>query len=482
MQRNCAFFAVVVMTIVPGLLQAQTTFERYYGGPGRDEAALARPLAGGYVVCGRTMSFGADSGDIWVIWTNLSGDTVRTRRYGIPGRAMRPSDIVSTGDGGFIVAGDARTLGQGDDARDIWLAKVTATGDTQWTRTFGGPLGDENPVVQPVGDGCIVLASYQTGLNSNHDFWLLMLDAGGGVVWEKKYGGAGTDVPKGITPTADGGFILTGYTCREGQPMGDVWLLKTDAAGDTQWTRKYGNDAAFDQGQAVTPTEDGGYLVCGTVSATTTMDWYVVKTNGSGDSLWTKTWGTALYDMGGSCIQVPGGGYVLCGFVNSNYTTTGDLCLLALTTAGDSAWCRTYGGAAPEFGLAAARCPDGGFIIAGVTMSYGTAGDAYLVKTDASGGIGIAEPRARAATRGTALVAWPNPFRTTISLQAAMGGPAEVRIYDAMGRRVRAMPANVGFVWDGRDESGRTLAAGAYRCVLVVRGRVVASRDLVLTP
>jgi len=218
--------------LVPVAAMAQITFERNYGGEQRDEAAVARPIPGGYVVAALTRSLGADSGEVWVIWTNPHGETLKTRKYGVPGMAMRVSDIQPAIGGGYWLGGDARLLGQSDDSRDIWIARLDEDGETLHTRMYGGSLNDANPVFVPTADsGCFALASYQKGLNSDKDFWLLKLDASGDTVWAKKYGWDGTDEPKAITATPDGGLILTGYTRVAGQPMGDVWLLKTNAAG-----------------------------------------------------------------------------------------------------------------------------------------------------------------------------------------------------------------------------------------------------------
>jgi len=458
--------------LLPVAAVAQITFERYYGGEQRDEAAVARPIPGGYVVAALTRSFGADSGEVWVIWTNTHGETLKTRRYGVPGMAMRVSDIQPAIGGGYWLGGDARILGQSDDSRDVWVARLDGDGETLHTRMYGGSLNDANPVFIPTADsGCFALASYQKGLNSDKDFWLMRLDASGDTVWVRQYGWDGTDEPKCMAAATDGGLVLAGYTRAAGQPMGDVWLLKTNAAGDTQWTRKYGAPDAFEQGMGVTPTEDGGYLIHGVRSTTSAIDWYTVKTDATGDTLWAKVWGGAQYDWGGAAIQVPGGGYVLAGFVNSNYVSTGDLCLFAVSTAGDSTWCRTYGGAGMEVGWAAVRADDGGYVVAGMTSTYGVGIDAYLVKTDANGVIGIQEPP-RTVVREPVLRCEPNPFRTgtAISLQLTADSPEKIGIYDASGRCVRVLavsrePSAVSF-WDGSSSDGRPAPSGVYvvRC------------------
>lgn len=118
-----------------------------------------------------------------------------------------------------------------------------------------------------------------------------------------------------------------------------------------------------------------------------------------------------------------------------------------------------------DLGWAGTRTDDGGYIVAGMTSSYGVGIDAYLVKTDANGVIGIQEPP-HPVVRSTALRCEPNPFKTAINLRPAADGPSRISIHDAAGRCVRVMPVGgeppAVSVWDGTDDTGRPLPPGVY--------------------
>ena len=61
-------------------------------------------------------------------------------------------------------------------------------------------------------------------------------------------------------------------------------------------------------------------------------------------------------------------------------------------------------------------------------------------------------------------VAFPNPFNASVTVPVHAVAGTTLRIYDAMGRIVRAFPLQgAGSVhWNGRDNAGRQVASGAY--------------------
>ena len=163
--------------------------------------------------------------------------------------------------------------------------------DTLWTKTYGGIEYDWGFSVQQTDDGGYIIggAIYSFGSISG-DVWLLKTDANGDTVWTKIYGGAGTDEGQCVQQTTDSGYIIVGWTESFGAGAWDVWLLKTDADGDTLWTKTYGG-IFVDYGYSVQQTNDGGYIIVGWTKSFGAGDYdvYLVKTDVDGDTLWTKT-------------------------------------------------------------------------------------------------------------------------------------------------------------------------------------------------
>jgi len=80
--------------------------------------------------------------------------------------------------------------------------------------------------------------------------------------WERTYGGSYDEVGLSVQQTLDEGYIITGGTRSFGAGWTDVYLIKTDASGDTIWTRTYGG-RGWDEGRSVQQTSDGDYIIAG---------------------------------------------------------------------------------------------------------------------------------------------------------------------------------------------------------------------------
>jgi hypothetical protein len=242
--------------------------------------------------------------------------------------------------------------------------------------------------------------------------------------------------------------------------------------GDTLWTKTFGG-ASDDRGNSVQQTADGGYVVAGwTLSCfPDSALFYLIKTNAGGDTLWTKTIGGPGWAEAGAVEDV-GDGYVIVG--GCGVAPNIDVYLVRTDVDGDTLWTRTFGGPSFDLGYSVQQTADHGYIIGGQAYSFGAGlSDFYLIKTDSSGNVAVAEPKA-GPTRVPALYVTcaPNPFRSStrinLSAQGSNSKPVSLRVYDAQGRLVRTFAASRKSctVWDGRDDAGQLLPSGTYlvRC------------------
>jgi hypothetical protein len=138
------------------------------------------------------------------------------------------------------------------------------------------------------------------------------------ITFQRTYGGVESDCGQSVTQTADGGYVVAGYTNSFGAGWSDVYLIKTNASGDTIWTRTFGG-AGQDHGYSVTQTTDGGYIIAGLTTSFGAggSDVWLIKTDASGDTLWTRTYGGTYDDYGYSVRQTIDGGYIITGFTAS---------------------------------------------------------------------------------------------------------------------------------------------------------------------
>jgi len=363
-------------------LNAQVVeWEKTFGGSGGDRGHSAQHTSdGGYIVTGGTDSFGAGGEDVWLIKTDASGDTIWTQTFGGDSIDVGYS-VQQTSDGGYIITGSTESYGAG--YRDAWLIKTDASGDTIWTKIYGGSGSDWSFSVQQTSDGGYIItgrtASYGTGSN---DVWLIRTDASGDALWEKTFGGDENDEGRIVQQTSDGGYIITGYTNSYGAGSRDIWLIKTDTSGDTIWTKTYGGSDS-DWGFSVQQTSDDGYIITGCTGSygAGSNDIWLIKTDTSGDTIWTKTYGGSGSDWGFSVQQTSDGGYIITGCTDSYGIGFNDVWLIKTDALGDILWVKTFGGDENDGARSVKQTSDGNYIVAGWTCSTGAGDfDVYLIK------------------------------------------------------------------------------------------------------
>ncbi len=204
------------------------------------------------------------------------------------------------------------------------------------------------------------------------------------VEWDRTYGGAGYDRGFSAEQTLDGGYIVAGATDSFGVGSVDVYLVRTDGLGNLLWEKTYGGSRS-ESGRFVSLTIDGGYIVAGDTNSfgAGKDDVYLVKTDRLGNLEWEKTFGGAGIDRAESVQQATDGGYILGGVSDSFGGGDADFYLVKTDILGNLVWQKTYGGTRYELGYSVQQTSDGGFVMTGGTSSFGTGGeDVYLVKTD----------------------------------------------------------------------------------------------------
>lgn len=218
---------------------------------------------------------------------------------------------------------------------------------------------------------------------------LFFLNTTAQITFQKVYGGTAMDEGKSVKQTTDGGYIIAGTTTSYGSGGRDVLVIKTNAVGDTTWTKTFGGAMDNEYGFCVQQTIDGGYIVSGVASsfADVAGDIYLIKLQPNGDTTWTRTYGGIGYEWGSFVQQTTDGGYIITGQTPAFGAGSFDAYLLKIHANGNIAWTKTYGGVGSEYGTAVQQTSDGGYIITGEndnTFGFG-ASDFYLIKTDSLG-------------------------------------------------------------------------------------------------
>jgi len=347
--------------------------------------------------------------------------------------------VRQTSDGGYIMAG-AKESNPDSDSSDVYLVKTDENGSILWTGTYGGSGDDEGYSVQQTDDGGYIIAGYTTSFGAGgRDVYLIRTDSHGDTLWTGVFGGAGEDVGRAVIELADGTFSFAGTSTSFGNGVDEAYFARvsengllmtagTSDCGCSDWIRGYstlqsfdgsvillgssgdGNGSSdvflvkvenglqhsmnnytgpvFDMGYNVCQTADGGYIIVGNdgvplqdgVPVTTTGTIFLIKTDGNGDTLWTKVYNDDFYSNGYTVVQTSDGGYLIGGGYRKELSDENRGILIKTTPTGDVSWRReinlteeSYAGAV--YGMQ--QTTDGGFIIG--------AGSMYLIKTDALG-------------------------------------------------------------------------------------------------
>jgi uncharacterized delta-60 repeat protein len=383
-------------------VQLNDTWAQTWGGDGADIVyALVQTSDGGFATAGYTASTGLTAGgaDQTLVKYDASGIEQWSKTWGGTGDD-RAEALVQTSDGGYAVAGYTASTGLTAGSYDQTLVKYDSLGIEQWSKTWGGTGDDRAYALIQTSDGGFAVAGYtaSTGLTAGGvDQTLVKYNSSGIEQWTKTWGGTGSDVANALIQTSDGGYAVAGYTASTGLTAGldDQTLVKYDSSGIEQWSKTWGGDST-DRAETLVQTSDGGFAVAGYTNSTGLTagdnDQTLVKYDSSGIEQWSKTWGGTGSDIANALVQTSDGGYAVAGYTASTGLTAGgvDQTLVKYDASGIEQWSKTWGGTSSDAAYTLIQTTDGGYAVAGSTISTGlTAGgvDQTLIKFDSNGDI-----------------------------------------------------------------------------------------------
>ncbi len=333
-----SFEDVFLMKVEPS---GDTLYWKVYLKDSTDERAYAIDVASnqGYVMAGFAEARDTGDADIYIVRTDQNANVLWSKAYGGEGQDTAYS-VTGTPDGGFMVAGFTTSFGEGGS--DAWILRTDGQGDTLWSALYGGSTYDAATCIIPAQDEGYVVTGWHCPEEGNQDIYVFKIDTLGNLVWERTYGGEQDDMGYAIAPTSDGGYVVEGCTWSRGAGLSDIWLLKIDASGDTLWTRTYGGpnyESTVDNNAesfSVSETSDGGYIVLGSTRSFGSLeeDVYLVKTNASGDTVWTKRYGGDNLDVCYSVAQMGDEGYLMAGRTRSFGSVRCDIYIIRTDSLG----------------------------------------------------------------------------------------------------------------------------------------------------
>lgn len=434
--RKNIFLIISVLFYLPLALNAMITFEKVY----KEEELKNQGIPvqqtkdGGYVVIGSTWF----SELIWLIKIDSLGDTSWTKSFHNPfpmmGSTITSEGIIQTADNGYIIIGG---LGYGDVAGGV-IIKTDSLGDTLWIRGYYFVIWD---IQKTMDDGYIL-----TGCDCYNDYpALCKIDSTGVIVWGKFFynstpaGGAG-GYAGSVQQLSDGGYVICG-TIEDSTYHRFAFLIRTDSLGDSLWGKTYMR-GGFSE---VQETTDKNYILTGvTLSQVTNKPKVLlVKADSLGDTLWTKIFGGDSSDGGASVKQTKDGGFIISGYTCSFGVGKADVYLIKTDSSGDTCWTRTFGGTGGESGSSVQQTMDGGYIVAGPTNSFGSDTplfyDIYLIKTDSLGCIAVEEIEPIETDYNLSLLETPFVKSTIFKYDLLIETTVSLNIYNVSGTLVKTL-------------------------------------------
>ncbi len=400
---------MLVILLAAGGVSAVPSEEwnRTFGGIGDYYARSVQQTGdGGYILAGYIDSYGTE--DAWIRKTDAFGREVWNKTFR-RGKSNVISSVRQTTDRGYVLTG---YTGPDGDSLNTWIIKTDEDGKEQWNRTFGEKLygwvySTQRMVyswaysVQQTSDGGYILAGQMRPQRApwneaSFDAYLIKTDADGNEQWSRRFGGTRGDVIYSVQQTADDGYILAGVTNSYRNHWGDAWLIRTDKDGNEQWNRTYYIASSFAQSaRSVHETSDGGYILGGTIlySNGSGNDAWLIKTDKNGSEQWNRTFGDKGDEGASSIQQTADGGYALAGS-HSAGAGAQDAWLVKTDANGNEQWNRTFGGKFNAYSIV--QTADGGYILAGDAFPSGADGrDAWLIKVsrETTGTAGLIESR-----------------------------------------------------------------------------------------
>lgn len=380
-------------------------WEKSFGGSNLDNAlCINNTIDGGYIIAGSVYSMDGDvtgnhgSADYWIVKTDQSGEIEWQRSYG--GSYMDEANyIIQTSDGGYIIAGysesnDGDVTGNHGNS-DYWVVKIDQTGEVEWQRCYGGSSYDNANCIRQTNDGGYIIAGYTYSndgdVEINHgspDYWIIKINLSGDIQWQKTYGGSMWEEANNIQQTQDGGYIIAGSSdsddgdAPDNHGYSDYWVVKINQSGEIQWQNCYGGTYS-EYAHCIQQTIDGGYIISGSSDSddgdvTENLgydDYWVVKIDQSGEIQWQKSYGGTLVERTYCIRQTIDGGYIIAGTTISDdgdiTENKGlyDVWIVKTNTDGDIQWQSTFGGSEFDMANDIIQTPDGAYVFAGYSSS-----------------------------------------------------------------------------------------------------------------
>ena len=262
---------------------------------------------------------------------------------------------------------------------------------SSFQRVFGDGGDERAHAVQTTSDnGYVIIGETNSYGAGNKDLFVMKLDINGVTQWTKTYGSTSLDdgSSASIVQTMDGGYLIGGHTESFGAGSSyDGYFLKLDGLGNIQWEQR-ATGSSYESIRDLKELSNGDFILLGNASSigTGAISTYAIRLSSTGVVLWSKAYGAPAQEQGYSVMELSNGDLILSSGTNSYGSGILDELLIRIDNMGNIIWSKYYGGGGTDILYSTKMLSDGNIIAVGVTDSYGAGGDEILLSKIDTGG------------------------------------------------------------------------------------------------
>ena len=296
------------------------------------------------------------------------------------------NDMIINRDGHYVITGcisDSNTVAN-EILRHCCLMETDENGDIIWQKTYFEDYFSQGTSVEQLADGGYIVGCYKSEPETfKPGMCLIRTNAFGDTVWTKKYDTIENSVTVIVKQTSDNGFVIAGTKDDSSLSCGIICVIKTDEFGNKLWETTATPTEEYNETVSMLVTPDNEYLVMGLSYCMGYHCTFITKYSSEGDIIWTRIFGEYEVDsFGWKMIESNNSGFVILGtFFNYN-TWERKLFLKNFDENGNEVWTKEFNiPTTSESGISIVNTTDEGFLIA-----Y-SGEDFYLIKTNNTGDV-----------------------------------------------------------------------------------------------
>ena len=362
-------------------------WEKNYDSPYNDRGnSILQTQDGGFILLGSSAYTNEQQQDILIIKTDMDGDTIWTKRHHFCD--INQANAIIAVDGGFVITGQVKCSDQ--NSSDLLLFKVDPQGQLLWQTSYNLLHDDVGNKIIVCEDATLAIVGEQNySSQEESDFFLMKTTATGDSLWVQNYGSILSDAGNDVIQIPGGGFLLVG-TVYENKfsTLKMLSVIKTDADGDTLWTSNIIDTVSLASlnGMVVIASNSNTFVIAGSSTGwvSSSENVFLIKIDGQGNEIWSKTFETSTNDKAFSLFQTEDGGFVLGGCSDCDAENSAAL-VLKTNAAGNEIWSKKYGGHRAEEIRQIIPTSNNTYTAIGYTESYAPTSNFYLLHTDENG-------------------------------------------------------------------------------------------------